>query len=70
MDLIARFEECEIPKEPHGRYHRFVIDIDMDAVRDYVMYSTGDVAWPVEVVDELIDRWLEWAAREQMRLTV
>lgn len=63
MALVAAFHELEIPKEPRGRYHRFVIDVDMDAVREYVLGAgTSIQPWPGVVIDEMVELLTEWAS--------
>jgi hypothetical protein len=59
---------CEIPKESRGRITRFVIDVDTDAVADYVMFDANDSSapWPVAIISEMVDELSEWARREDM----
>ena len=68
MNLIANITETEIPKGERGRLHRFTIDVDMDAVGEYVLTGPGDMPWTLKLMHELSDGLMDFAQRESMRL--
>jgi len=69
MKLVRAFQATEHPKpgEYGGRITRFTIDVDIDAVHDYIFYESKakDEPWPVAVVDEIIEQMTEWAGGEE-----
>lgn len=53
--FVSHVEVAHMPKVPRGRSIRVVFDLDVDAIRDYVMFDSKDRAepWPVGVIAEL-----------------
>lgn len=70
MNLIASITETEIPKGERGRLHRFVIDVDMDAVAEYVLNGPGENSWVQKLLHEMADNVGDFAQRESMQLRI
>lgn len=55
--FVSNVTRMTIPNTgaPYGRIERFVIDVDMNAVREYVMTGQGAEPWPDAVFGEILD---------------
>lgn len=50
----------------YGRTLRMLIDVDMNAVSDYVMFEgKGDEPWPHKVLEEMLEAFMLEARKEQ-----
>lgn len=64
MQFVARYSEIALPKEDgRGSYHRFTIDVDMEAVRDHILHGRGGTPWSTMVIDEMLEA-INRSARE------
>jgi hypothetical protein len=67
--LVKHVTSYNMPKEGEpGQLVRIVADIDVTAIRDYVLYGNGARDWPLVVIDEMLYEIREIAAREQFSI--
>lgn len=67
--FVTKLESAMMPnQEGSGRTLRIVIEVDMNAVRDYVMFDGkgSDMPWTGKVIEEMLGALAEIARHESI----